>query len=400
MPAIGIGFGVLALIVVMAVMNGFQMGSINSLLEISSYHIRVTPKENFNSEFFLQKIINNPQIKSITPFYEAQGLLVGKYGKQSASILRAVPNDVRKTDKNFTKEVSMYLGDFDLTLDNTIVLGWKLAENLGVRPGDMINILALSGGSDVDLFSDNRNFLVTGIFSCGYAEINNLFAFVSLESGKKHFGKDAQCIYGIKIEDKEKEIRTMQQLTKIDSNAKYETWKNFNKSFYSALRIEKNVLMLMVILIFLVVGINIFNGMRRMVFERREEICVLSALGARAKDIQRIFILRGFIIGFSGALPGLLFGLLLSVRIDAVFTIIAKLSYFSQYFFTMIFSPQNIIYVRENSVFLFYARIPARPFFSEAVFITLFGIFSSVFASWIASRKTLNLNIAEVLRDE
>lgn len=400
MPALGIGFGVMALIVVMAVMNGFQRGSIDALLEISSYHIRVTPSDIFNKENFLTKAKDVNNVKSVYPFYEAQGLVVGRHGSQSAALFRAVPDNIKEIDSGFNKEVKMYLGDFDLSLDNSIVLGWKLAENLNVRPGDKINILALSGGSDVDLFSDNREFLVTGIFSCGYSEINNLFAFVPLKVGETLFGKDAQIIYGIKVLNTDNEMPVIQNLINIDSNGKYESWRSFNKTFYGALRIEKNVLMLMVVLIFIVVGVNIFNGMRRMVYERREEICVLSALGGSQKNIQKIFILRGFIIGISGALPGLLLGLLLSVRIDAVFTLIANVTYYAQYIFTKIFSPSNLAYVRQNSVYLFYARIPARPFFSEAVFITLFGIFSAIFSAWIASKKTLNLKIAEVLRDE
>lgn len=400
MPAIGIGFGVMALIVVMAVMNGFQRGSIDALIEISSFHIRGTPQENFNEELFYETAENINNVESITPFLEAQGLVVGRGGSQSAALFRALPENIKDYDKGFDNEVNMYLGDFDLSLENSVVLGWKLAENLGVRPGDKINILALSGGADVDLFSDNRELLVTGIFSCGYTEINTLFAFVSLNTGKKLFGKDASVVYGLKVSNSDNEMSVINELNKKDNNILYESWRSFNKSFYGALRIEKNVLMLMVVLIFIVVGVNIFNGMRRMVYERREEICVLSALGGSSKNIQKIFILRGMLIGLLGALPGLLFGLLLSVRIDAVFTLIGNITYYAQYFFTKLFSPENLAYVRQNSVYLFYARIPARPFLSEAIFITLFGIFSAVFSAWMASRKTLNLNIAEVLRDE
>lgn len=401
MPALGIGFGVMALIVIMSVMNGFQRGSIDSLIELSSYHIRVTPEnQDFDEEDFLRITEPVKNVESVTPFYEAQGLLSGKGGSQSAALIRALPPEVKKYDKGFDRQLRMYLGSFDLEGENNIILGWKLAQSLGVRPGDTINILALSGGSDVDLFSDDRLFLVTGVFTSGYSEINQLFAFIPFETGKRLLGKEADCLYGIKVEDSENEAGLIKLLKNSLKNAKVESWRNFNRTFYGALRIEKNVLMMLVILIFLVVGVNIFNGMRRMVFERREEICVLSALGAHPKDVQKIFILRGFLIGFCGAIPGLLLGLLLSVRIDAVFTFIADVTYWAQYIVTRIFSPQNLAYVRQNSTYLFYAKIPARVFFGEVVFITLFGIFSAVFASWIASRKTLKLSVAEVLRDE
>lgn len=400
MPSIGIGLGVMALIVIMSVMNGFQMGSIDSIVELSSWHIRVTPKEGFDYDKFELSALSLNQVKSVTPFYEAQGLLVGRSGQQSAALIRAIPPDIDMSDEGFKRELRMYMGTFDLNMKNTVVLGWSLAQSLGVGLGDKINILALSGNSDVDLFSDDRQCMVTGIFACGYSEINSLYAFIPYETGKAFLGDEARHVYGIKVSDKNNEMRVLNQISKIEPNATYESWRSFNRSFYGALRIEKNVLMMLVILIFLVVGVNIFNGMRRMVFERKEEICVLSALGGSGKNIQRIFISKGFLIGVCGAIPGLILGLLLSVRIDAVFTLIGNVTYYAQLFFTMLFTPENAAYVRQNSVYLFYARIPARVFFAETVYITLFGIFAAVFAAWIASRKTLTLSIAEVLRDE
>ena len=103
MPALGIGFGVMALIVVMAVMNGFQRGSIDALLEISSYHIRVTPSDIFNKEIFLTNAKDVNNVKSVYPFYEAQGLVVGRHGSQSAALFRAVPDNIKEIDSGLSK---------------------------------------------------------------------------------------------------------------------------------------------------------------------------------------------------------------------------------------------------------------------------------------------------------
>ena len=157
---------------------------------------------------------------------------------------------------------------------------------------------------------------------------------------------------------------------------------------------------MLVFMIFVVVGVNIFNGMRRMVFERRSEIAVLSALGGRKRQVQLIFILRGLLTGLGGAIPGLLLGMLLCVQMDVIFSLIAKMSYWIQYLFTMATNPAMAMFVRENTMYQVYASIPARMFPAEITFITIFGVFSALAASWVASRKVLAMTLSEVLHDE
>ena len=163
-PSLGIGFGVMALIVIISVMNGFQSTSIDTLMEISSHHVRVKINEKSNEQEFYNYCINSQQVTSVTEFLEAQGLLVGKRGKQQATLLRAVPNSIIYEDLGFANEVDVYAGEFDLETPMSICLGSELARNLGVTVGDKVSILALSGNSSVDLFSDDRVFTVTGLF--------------------------------------------------------------------------------------------------------------------------------------------------------------------------------------------------------------------------------------------
>ena len=160
------------------------------------------------------------------------------------------------------------------------------------------------------------------------------------------------------------------------------------------------MLMLLVILIFVVVAVNIYNAMRRIVFERREEIAVLSALGGEKKEVQAVFVLQGFSIGFKGALLGLVLGLFLCTNMESVFTFIAESQYWITYFFTMVFAPENASFVRENPMFLLYARIPTKMIFSEVIFVVLFGIFSAVFASISASKGMTRLTVSEVFRND
>lgn len=405
LATLGICFGVMTLTVVMSVMNGFQMSFIDSILEVSSYHLRVINVAPEQENALKAACETEKRIRACVPFYEAQALMTGEKGGAVAVNVRAADESIYYKDEGFKKELRMISGSFDFSETDSIILGSTLARNLGVRTGDTVNLLVMSGGSDVDLFSSDRLFTVRGIFTTGYAEINSACAFTGTAAAEKYFGASAKKIWGIKIKNYDKDLGVVSSLKKqLDlsdsSKTQIQSWRSFNKTFFGALRIEKNMLLLLVALIFVVVAINIYNGMRRLVFERRTEIAVLSALGARKGGIKSIFIMRGFIMGTVGALTGVVLGIIISLNTDVVFTLAAKLMYGIQYLITALTDRQNLQYVQINSSYNLYASIPARLFPGEVTAITLFGVFSPLIASWAASRNVLKLTVSEVLHNE
>lgn len=405
LATLGICFGVMTLTVVMSVMNGFQMSFIDSILEVSSYHLRVINVAPEQENALKAACETEKRIRACVPFYEAQALMTGEKGGAVAVNVRAADESIYYKDEGFKKELRMISGSFDFSETDSIILGSTLARNLGVRTGDTVNLLVMSGGSDVDLFSSDRLFTVRGIFITGYAEINSACAFTGTAAAEKYFGASAKKIWGIKIKNYDKDLGVVASLKKQlglsdSSKTQIQSWRSFNKTFFGALRIEKNMLLLLVALIFVVVAINIYNGMRRLVFERRTEIAVLSALGARKGGIKSIFIMRGFIMGTVGALTGVVLGIIISLNTDVVFTLAAKLMYGIQYLITALTDRQNLQYVQINSSYNLYASIPARLFPGEVTAITLFGVFSPLIASWAASRNVLKLTVSEVLHNE
>ncbi len=422
LATLGISFGVMTLTVVMSVMNGFQMSFIDAILEVSSYHIRAVDLPVEMEPALMDFCLNDKRVRTCIPFYDAQALMTGEKGGALAVNVRAADEEIFFEDEGFQKQLHLISGDFDLSGSDSIVLGSTLARNLGVRTGSTVNLLVMSGGSDVELFSQDRLFTVKGIFTTGYNEINSSCAFVGTEAAEKYFGNSAKKIWGIKLKNYNDDIRVLNSLRRAVAAASgtsvaisanfadtagssissetFASWRSFNKTFFGALRIEKNILMLLVALIFVVVAINIYNGMRRLVYERRSEIAVLSALGARKHEIKSIFIMRGFITGAVGALSGVFLGIIISLNTDFVFTAAAKIMYLAQYAFTAITAPQNLSYVQVNSSYNLYASIPARIFPIEVVAITLFGIISPLAASWAASRNVLKMTVSEVLHNE
>lgn len=399
LSALGICFGVMTLIAVLSVMNGFQSQFIDSIIELSSYHVQATDVKEDKAFDFEKYLDENKSVVTYTRFMEAQSLMTSSSSKEAGTLIRALPKDIMKTDDGFAREMYMISGSFNIEDDDSIVIGNRLARNLGVKIGSTVNLFALSGSADAALISNERTFTVKGIFSCGYADINLTYAFINMDAAKKYFG-NTPVIYGIKLKNQNADRKFQKEISKVFTDSKISVWRDYNRSFFGALRVEKNMIMLLVIMIFIVVAINIFNSMRKLVFERRTEISTLSSLGASSKSIQNVFIFRGLSIGLKGSVPGMILGLLISFNIKPIFLLISKVQFYIEYFSACIFNAADRMLVKENSMWHVYANIPAKVMWGEVVFITLFGIFSCVFASYMASSNILKIKIAEVLHEE
>jgi len=399
-PVLGIGFGVTVLIVVLAVMNGFQRGYIDTIIEVTSAHLRLSG--NIDD---LQKLQKMGEYKSFVIFNEEQSLLQGYASRQGSAMIRTVENDIREKDAGFREKLEMVQGIFDIegkTEDGMpkIVLGEELARHLAIGVSDTVKVIATSGDVESDLFPEDLQLFVIGIFKTGYYEIDSTLAFVSLDEETRLFGKAKTHLANVKFEKDSCDVMYVAKNIK-DDRIKAETWREYNKSFFGALKIEKNVMMLLVILIFLVVGVNIYNGMRRSIYERREDISILLSMGARMKNIASIFIVSGFIIGILGSLLGLLFGLAISININSIFDFVEKCVNSFTYLFS-IFCGEGAEGDFEifSSTYFYMEKVPVKIFFEELFFIFLFAVLSSSFAAWIATKKVMEIKVAEILRYE
>ena len=311
-----------------------------------------------------------------------------------------MPETVLDDDRGFAGAVTMMEGSFDLSAPHSVVLGYELARMLSVSAGDRISLLALSGTADTDIFPEDAECLITGLMKTGYYAIDAGFAFMSTETGELLCGKQQEQSAAVKLQNPEADGIYIAHVSAAVPALRAESWRTYNQAFFGALRIEKNTMFMLVFLIFVVVTVNIYNGMRRSIYERREEISVLASLGAKKEHIQALFIANGFTIGLLGASIGLILGLLLSADINRVFLVAENLV-------NAVIEVANIILERTFTGFSIFSpqyfyidSVPVRIFFNEVFAVFLFGLCSASFAASIASRKILTLKPAEVLRYE
>ena len=221
-------------------------------------------------------------------------------------------------------------------------------------------------------------------------------------------------VIGIKLHNRWQDQRAMNEISNLlsqsglnleSSDLDLSSWRDYNRAFFSALRTEKLMMFILVGLIFIVVGLNIFQAQRRIVLERREEIGLLRALGASDTAMRLVFVWDGFIIGFTGAALGLGLGLLISFNIQRFFTFLEGTVNF------IVFAANNLLgwfggtgHTEEFAIFspqIFYIKeIPSRVIPLEALMIFMFGFLSALLAAWFASGKISGTRPAEVLRYE
>ncbi|MDR2480877.1 MAG: ABC transporter permease [Spirochaetaceae bacterium] len=408
-----IGAGVLALTVIIAVMNGFQLGFIENILEISSYYIRIDnfPKDKLS---LLGEFKKNTEIVSAVPFIETQGIVREEFkDMQCAVVLRGVPENAVEEDRGMGGHLEFIEGGFDVKKPHSLLLGAELAANLGIETGDEIDFLSISNIFSVDEDSSLRTFTVTGVFRTGYYEYDSSWGFINIEDAAAVENDKEVCTIGIKLKNRYNDIITMPEIKSIIDNAFTEnepgksgivisSWRDYNKSFFNALRTEKLLMFVLVGLIFIVVALNIYQAQRRSVLERSEEIGLLRAVGAPDLSVRLTFALKGLVIGLIGASGGMFFALLISTHIqgffsliESIITLVIKAAYAVRGIFygsdNFAFFSKNIFYIHEYT---------ARLIAGEVLFIYVFAVLSAFMAAWFASARISRIKPSEILRNE
>lgn len=404
LSVVGITVGVLTLNVVLGVMNGFQMGFIETLLEVSSSHLRVQmPPERELSARAQWSISQDPRIRSISPYFDSQTLISSSYSNTRGAFIRGVLPTVIFDDPAMGRQLKIVEGSWDLANGEKIVLGSELARNLLVRVGDQVSLMAL-GGPDFSLLRPKLvNFQVTGIFQTNFYEIDLGWGFIDVSRAKDFFENGVETTYSIKLIDHylDQSVQVRVQSLVEQEGGHVVSWRDYNRSFFSALRMEKTVMMILIALIFPVVWMNIQHSIKRTIRERREDLGILKALGAAHRPIRVVFLSEGAVIGFWGALWGTLIGLLILVNINTILLSAEQLVGFAVDTFHRFMGQSYGGVPRLIFGGVFYmSEVPYRILWHEVWVIFLAAFLSSTLSAWQSSSEILQIQSREVLRNE
>lgn len=412
LAVVGLAVGVMTLTAVLGVMNGFQLGFIESILEISSYHlqVRLPPTGGEAAEGQLARTLEAlrglPGVKTAVPFREVQVLLVGPFGDQRGCLIRGLPADVARQDADFARRLVFEDGALDLSDPGALLLGAELGRHLGVGVGDTVDILTLSGGSFDTLAAGTRGYRVAGLFRSGYYDFDLGWAFLPLPEARRLEPSGAGVV-GVKIANRFRDQSAVHSVREALArsglpDAEVTSWRHFNRAFFGALRVEKVMMMVLIGLIFVVVGFNIAQSLRRAVRERYEEIGVLKAIGAGQTAIRDVFVLEGLLIGLIGGSAGLAAGLVISANINAVFAVAEGLVNVALGVLSAVVSPFAAAerFALFSTAYFYISEVPSRVLPAEAALILAFAVAAPTLAALAATTRLGRVRPAEVLRYE
>jgi lipoprotein-releasing system permease protein len=379
---IGISLGVAVLIIVMSVMNGFRTELINKIVGFNAHVTIKTYDESISKEK-----LNDDYIKLISKnlIYSNSGeaIIINKEYTKGLLLRGYKSKDFPKLElinKNNSSK------DYKKLTTNYISIGKELSFNLKLKVGDNISIMSPAGiETIIGNLPKQKNFIVASIFDSGLADFNLNIAFINLQTLEDFFGyQEEDRNLEIYLNNPSNIAAMKKQIQKIFDNEFVFTWSDMNSSLFSALKIERNVMFIILSLIIIVAAFNIISGLTILVKNKTRDIAILKSIGVLNKSITKIFFLVGIIIGTTATLFGIFLGVIFSLYIE-------NLREFLSHTFNINLFPEEIYFL---------SKMPSEINATSILIISVCSIIVTIIVSIFPAIKASQLDPVKGLKYE
>lgn len=384
---LGIGLGVAALIIVMSVMNGFRHDLIGRIIGMNG-HVAIYSNTGSLPDFdtLTTEIKKLPGITGANPVVEGQAMAMA-HGNTTGVLVHGMHGEDLEARKSITDHLiagSMRLFE----RPNGAIIGKRLAEKLGLLVGDKLTLVAPEGNATAfGTMPRTRSFEVAAIFDAGMIQYDSTYVFLSLASAQKFF-QLGDGVTGVEVFTENPEYLNpyKDEILPViaGKNCRIFDWQQANKEFFSTIKVERNVMFIILTLIILVASFNVISTLIMLVKDKGRDIAILRTMGATQGMIMRIFFIAGASIGACGALVGTVGGLLFSWNIDGIRKWIESFSG------TELFRAE--IY--------FLSKLPAQVDPNEVILVVTIALALTFLASLYPAWRAARLDPVEALRYE
>ncbi len=379
---IGVMAGVMALIIVLSVMNGFRSDLLSKILGVNSHIMVLSLEGGFNNYREIEpKLKTIKEVVAFTPFVYSQVMIKGSNSSSGAILTGIEPETATKVidinrmiKKGSLKHIKERIAGMP-----GIVLGSELSKRLAAFLGDTVTLISPEGRlTPVGRVPNTKRYRVVGIFESGMYEYDSSMAYILLKEAQD-FLDMGDRITGIEVRIKDPH-RSDIVAKRIHSLVGYpfivKDWKEMNKSLFSALKLEKMTMFVILTMIVLVGALNIISTLILMVTEKRRDIAILRAMGASAKNIMRIFVIQGLLVGIIGTIMGLMSGL-------GICYLLKRYKFISL--------PADVYYI---------SKLPVRVQLWDIIIVCVAAVIISFIATIYPARHASKLNPVDILRYE
>jgi lipoprotein-releasing system permease protein len=405
----GLSLGLMVMITVLGIMNGFQENHISRRIEIRSYHATLFRKDG--EPMSLEEMISLKKklydrfkgIETVCGYTDKEVIL--KYGSFSQSEqqiikLRGIDPDEVKKDSRFMKYFRIAYGDFDLG-EYAILLGEELGYKIYSRLNSTVYLtpdIALAS-----LKSEGVAFRTTGFFNTGSYDIDRYWGYISLYSMAALSAKVDVEGLGIKFRNRN-DHRLLKALNDFDPQYELKTAQQLNQGYFAALRLEKIMMLFIFFAIFIIISVNTFGSMKLTLVEKKLDIAILKAAGGSPEDIQIVFILQSFIIGLAGCFSGIFLGFLVIYNVMNLFHLtelfinglFSGMEFLLEYLIPGISLPDIKIY--DTSIY-YQTEILVKIDPAEIILISFVILFMTVLAAYLPVSKASQLKPNEIIKN-
>ena len=388
---LGIMLGVMVLVIVMSVMNGFTSELINRLLAVDGHvYVQGSTLSGAGREQTLERVRSLPEVTEATPLIQAETFVYGPGGATAPGLVRAMrPDDLRASSVG---REGVRIGSLDAFGQGEyggdgIVIGEALAQRLGVGVGDNLTLVSLQGGSSaLGSAPLEKTYVIGAIITTGVATFDQVMIYMPIDQAELFFAREGLWdMIQVQIERPERAPETTERLRELlGPQAMVLDWTTQNATMRGALAVERTVMRLILMLIVLVAALNIISGIVMLVKNKTRDIAIMRTMGAGQGSILRIFLTAGFSIGAAGTLIGFVLGVLFCLFIRPIQSFIEMLIGRS------LFPPE--IYFLDG--------IPARIEWAEIIIIAGAALVLSALAALIPSWRASRIDPVEALRYE